>query len=372
MRILIVLIIVLLFYILQSDIYSDNCFKKVKIDVKFIHNGIFEGEDTQLVEVISNKKLMPLWWATAKFQVSRNLIFIEEINENKGNDNYRQDFFSIMPYERVTKTLDITGGKRGFYTIDQIDLHTRDLFGINKIIASYESKANIYVYPRLIIPQELNVKFKSLTGEVLTKRNIVEDPFQLRGIREYHPFDSIKAVNWTATAKTSQLKVNEYDFTASQEVIIFLNVEKYNQWDSENVVEEGIRLAASIITKYLKQGMKVGLKVNGCDLTTGEQINIPCIYGINQNLNFYESLARLDTTKVSAHLSTILKNEQVRHNKVPLWVVVSHYYGPDLQNQINVLRLQGFDVKWILPKLKNEKVEIDEHKDLFVWEVEEV
>ena len=372
MRILIVLIIVLVFYIVQSDIYSDNCFKKVKTDVKFNHNGIFEGEESQLVEVISNKKLMPLWWMTAKFQVSRNLIFREEACENKGNDNYRQDFFSVLPYERVTKTLNIIGGKRGFYTIKKIELHTRDLFGINKIIASYDSKASIYVYPRLIIPQELNVKFKSLTGEVLTKRNIVEDPFQLRGIREYHPFDSIKAVNWNATAKTSQLKVNEYDFTASQEVIIFLNVEKYNQWDSENVVEEAIRLAASIVTTYLKQGMKVGLRANGCDLITGQQINLPPIYGINQNLNFYESLARLDTTKVCAHLSTILKEEQARHNKVPLWVVVSHYYGQDLQDQVNILRAQRFDVKWILPKLKNEKVEIDEHRDLFVWEVDEV
>lgn len=372
MRILIVLIIVLLFYTLQRRIYSNNCFKKVTTDVKFINNGIFEGEDTKLIEVVSNKKLMPLWWLTVKYQVSRNLIFIKEINENRGNDNYRQDFFSIMPYEKVTKTLDIKGGKRGFYTIDQIELHTRDLFGINKIITSYESSANIYVYPKLIIDLELNVKFKSLTGQVLTKRNIVEDPFQLRGIREYHPFDSIKAVNWTATAKTCELKVNEYDFTVSQEVIIFLNVEKYNEWDSENVVEEGIRLTASIITEYLNQGMKVGLRVNGCDSITGQQINLPPIYGINQNLNFYESLARLDITKVSAHLSTTLKEEQVKYNKVPLWVVVSHYFGLDLQNEIDVLRKQNFDVKWILPKLKNAKVEMDDHKDLFVWEVEEI
>src|ERR1035437_5292109 len=104
MRILIVLIIVILFYILQSNIYSDNCFKKVATEVKFALNGIFEGENTELVEVILNKKLMPLWWVTQKFQVSRNITFVEEQNENEGNDNYRHDFFSIMPYERLTKT----------------------------------------------------------------------------------------------------------------------------------------------------------------------------------------------------------------------------------------------------------------------------
>ena len=215
------------------------------------------------------------------------------------------------------------------------------------------------------------MSFKSLSGEILTKRNIVEDPFQLRGIREYHPFDSIKAVNWSATAKTGELKVNEYDFTASQEVIIFLNVERYNDWDPENVVEEGIRLAASIITQYLKEGMKVGLKVNGGDLITGEQINLPAVFGINQNMHFYENLARLDTTKVLTPISNLLKEESMKQNKSPLWVVISHYYGEDLQEQINISRGQGFDIKWILPKEVSAKVEIEDHKDLFVWEVKE-
>jgi uncharacterized protein (DUF58 family) len=372
MKILIVLIIAILFYLLQSIIYSKNCFKKVGVSLKFSLNGIFEGEETELIQVISNKKLLPLWWVLSKFNVSRNIIFIEDTTKNEGNDNFRQDFFSILSYERVTKSLKVIGDKRGFYTIDQLDLHSGDLFGLNKIIASYKTKASLYVYPKLIAPLELNVNFRSLTGEILTKRNIVEDPFQLRGIREYHPFDSIKSVNWAATAKTGLLKVNEYDFTASQEVIVFLNVEKYNSWDSNFFVEEGIRLAASIITQYLKDGMKVGLKVNGCDSITGQQINLPPVSGINQNLNFYKSLARLDITKVSAPISTVIKQEQMKQNKVPLWVVVSHYFGPDLQDAITTSRAQGFDVKWILPKARDSKVEIEDHKDLFVWEVKDL
>lgn len=369
MRIFIVLIIIFLFYFLQSNIYTVNCFKNVTADVKFALNGIFEGEDTSLIQIILNKKLMPLWWVTAKFKVSKNLIFVEESLQNNVNNNYRQDFYSIMPYERVTKTLNIIAGKRGYYKVEQIELHSGDLFGLHKIIASYNSKANIYVYPKLIIPQELNVNFRSLTGEIITKRNIVEDPFELRGIRDYNPFDSIKDVNWTATAKTLELKVNEYNFTASQEVTIFLNVDKYNSWDSDNLIEEGIRLAASLITQYLKQGMKVGLKVNGCDCLTGDQINLPSVYGTNQNLYFYESLARLDTKKVTAPISTILKEEQIKQNKVPLWIVISHYFGADLQYQINNSRVQGFDVKMILIKETNTKVEIVNHSDLFVWEV---
>lgn len=371
MRILIVLIIVILFYYLQSNIYIANCFKNVFTEIKFTLDGIFEGEKAELLEVIFNKKIMPLWWVTSRYQVSRNLIFIDEINENIGKDNYRRDFFSIMPYERVTRTFNLLGGKRGFYTIEQLDLHSGDLFGLMKIIACHKQRASIYVYPKLILPQDLNVNFRSLTGEILTRRNIVEDPFQLRGIREYSPYDSMKTINWNATAISGELKVNQFDFTASQEVVIFLNVERYNSWDPEKLIEESISLAASFITQYLKLGMKVGLKSNGCDLITGEQISLPSVSGINQNLHFYQSLARLDTAKVSVQLCSILKEEQMRQNKVPMWVVISHYYGEDLTEQIVLLRKQGFDVKWILPKEADSKIEIEDQKDLFVWEVKE-
>jgi hypothetical protein len=372
MRILIVLIIVILFYNFQRSIYSTKCFKDVFIEIKFALNGIFEGENIELNEVIFNKKIIPLWWVTSHFQVSRNLIFDEERNENKGNDNYRRNFFSIMPYERVTKTFSIIGGKRGYYTIGQIDLHSGDLFGLSRIIASYQQKAELYVYPRLIIPQDLNVNFRSLTGEILTKRNIVEDPFQLRGIREYSPYDGIKTINWNATAKTGELKVNQFDFTASQEVIVFLNVERYNAWDPEKLIEESISLAASLISQYLKLGMKVGLKSNGCDLITGEQIKLPSVFGINQDLHFYQSLARLETAEVSTSLSSILKEEQIKLNKVPIWVVISHYYGVDLKEQVAFSRKLGFDVKWILPKVTNIKVDMEDHRDLYIWEVKEV
>ena len=37
----------------------------------------------------------------------------------------------------------------------------------------------------------------------------MEDPFEYRGIREYQPYDDMRSVNWKATAKTGDLKVNQ-------------------------------------------------------------------------------------------------------------------------------------------------------------------
>ena len=338
--------------------------------MKFSLNGVFEGESVELTETFSNKKFIPLWWVSVKFRVSRGLIFIEGKNENVGNENFRRDFCTIMSFQKLTKTFDIIAGKRGYYAINELELHTGDLFCQYKTIAIFEAKAYLYVYPKLISPQELKAKFMSLSGEVITRNNIIEDPFQLRGIRDYNPFDNIKSVNWSATAKTGELKVNEYEYTTSQEVMIFLNVERYNAWDPEFIVEEAIKMAASLITQYLHQGMKVGLKVNGFNSISGQQINIPILGGMNQNMIFYENLACLDISKASVSLASILEEEQMKQNKAPLWVVVSHYFGAELREEIGLAKNQGYDLKWILPKQRDTIVEFEDSKDIYIWEVD--
>lgn len=371
MKLLCVLFVIIFLYFLQGKIYASRCFNKVTTDIKFKNNGVFEGEVTELKEKIYNKKILPLWWLTAKYKISRNIEFQEKKNINQGNDNYRQDFFSIGAYEKVNKTFKIVGAKRGYYTIDEVELHSGDLFGLYKLMATFECNANIHVYPKLIEKNELRFNFNSLNGEILAKRNIMEDPFQLRGIREYQPFDTMKMVNWSASAKTGELKVNEYDFTASQEIIIFLNVEKYNAWDKDILVEKGISLAASMVTELIEQGMKVGLCSNGVDMLTGEKITILPSAGVNQNIRFYESLARLDVKNVSEQLSETIQREAMKTSNNKIFIIISHYIGESLKAQVSVLRRKSNLIKWIVPIEKYSEVKLDENKDNILWEVKE-
>ena len=61
------------------------------------------------------------------------------------------------------------------------------------------------------------------------RRWIVDDPFMLAGVREYQYGDSMRDVNWKATAKTGNLQVNQRDFTADRRLMVYLNVEDHEK-----------------------------------------------------------------------------------------------------------------------------------------------
>lgn len=369
MEVFLILIIVLAFYSLQRYLYKRNCFKNLFTDLKFTSLAIFEGEKTQLIETISNKKFLPLWWLNMEFAASRYLSLGDDNCKIRSNDNYRKDSFSLLPYEKIEKHFTVNGLKRGYYKITGYTITTGDLFASYKFVENTFNTIELYVYPKLISSLELDIQFEKMMGEVLTQRHIIEDPFELRGVREYYPYDNLKMVNWNATAKTGELKVNEYAYTASQEIMIFLNTERYNDWDPEEMVEESIRIAASLASEFLSKGIRVGLISNGCDDETGENIYIEPGSDINHNLLFYQNLARINISKTSSPLSYSITQQASNRNKQALWIIVSHYSGENLQEAVSTAKGDGYDIKWILPKTQDSKLDVKDQNDLYIWEV---
>jgi Uncharacterized conserved protein (some members contain a von Willebrand factor type A (vWA) domain) len=369
MRILLILLFIILIYWAQSSIYISNCFNKVSTNIKFKHDGIFVGEKTKLITVFANKKLMPLWWIGVKFNLSRNIVFEEEKNENQGNDNFRKDNFFIASYEKITKEYSIQAARRGYYVINEVELSSSDLLGKYRVLKNYQCNAELYVYPALIDKNDLYIKLNKMNGEILTKRHIIEDPFQLRGIRQYELYDSLKVVNWNATAKTGELKVNQFDYTVFGEVTIFLNIEKYNNWDSEAILEESISLASSLATEYLKIGMPVEIITNGCDIISGEQIQTLSGSNLVHNINIYESLARIDLNKTVNSIQNIMQEQLNEIKKRKIIYLISYFSDKSLREQFNISRLEGFDIRWIMPINKNAKAEIEDMEQVFIWEV---
>lgn len=369
MRIVLIFLIILILYWLQESIYVRNCFKRFSSSIDFSTHGVFEGEVVKLKFVLMNAKLIPLWWLGIKYNLSRHLIFNEDTNENEGNDNFRKDMFFVGSYEKVTKTYDIMAAKRGYYGIWEMEQTTGDIFGNLRVIKTLPCHTDLYVYPRLIDTMEMDIAFNKMNGEILTKRHIVEDPFQLRGIREYHPFDSMKMVNWNATARSGELKVNQYDYTASGEVLIFLNIERYNSWDPEKLVEESISLCASLCTQYLDFGMTIEVISNGCDAITGEPIEVGEGSNFNHNINIYENLARIDINKMKCSIAEVIEEKLDASRKNKVIILISHYFGESVVEAVREAKLKGYDFKWIIPKEINTKVIIDDLKDLYIWEV---
>jgi uncharacterized protein (DUF58 family) len=369
MRIFLIFLTVILVYWLQKRVYTKNCFENLTADINFNTHGIFCGEKAKLEVVFLNRKLLPLWWMSLKFYLSRNIIFDDEIKENEGNDNFRKDVFYLGSYERLTKNYNMTAGSRGYYKIREMELASGDVFGSVRIIKNIACSTELYVYPALLDPLELNIAFSKMNGEILTQRHIIEDHFQLKGIRQYEPFDSMKMVNWSATAKTGELKVNQYDYTSSGEITIMINFERHNSWDPDEIFEKSISLAASLSTEYLRYGMSVELITNGCDTETGKAVSIGIGNNMNHNLTIYENLARIDIHTVSSPLHEIISEEINAKRRRRVIVIISQYFDEYLEESIRSAKYRGFDIKRIIPKDTKTKITIEDLDDLYVWEV---
>ena len=174
-------LIAYLLFIAQRRLYEKLWQKHLGISLSFGTNHIFEGEQGELREIIENRKRLPLSMLKVKFKTDRHLIFGNEKGSRTTDQYYRNDVFRISGGERVTRTLRFTGGKRGYYTIDEISLVASDLFFLGQMVADQPVRAELYVYPKPYDSRRLRQSFVQLNGEMLTRRHLLEDPFEYRG-----------------------------------------------------------------------------------------------------------------------------------------------------------------------------------------------
>ena len=106
------------------------------------------------------------------------------------------------------------------------------------------------------------------------KRQLLEDPFEYRGLREYAPFDEPRTINWKATARTGNLMVNLKGYTALRAVRIFLNLEDRGIWKRQELLELCIRIAVRIAGELLRQGIRTAVYCNARDVLTGEVMHL--------------------------------------------------------------------------------------------------
>ena len=297
MKIIGIGIIAFFLVVLQMLLYKKYWAKNLYVSVRFRQDAIYEGDEGEIVEVIENRKRLPLPMLKVKFQTSKNLGFLDEKGSKTTDQYYRNDIFQVGSGEKITRTLKFRGNKRGYYRINNIDLVASDLFFLNEDSQSRTTNQYMYVYPSICREEDFRLSLQKLNGEIIVKRHMLEDPFEYRGIREYQPFDDIRSVNWKATARTGNLKVNQKNYTAMQTIRIFLNLEDDGIWKKYKEVEKCMQIAMGIASFFLAQGIRVSCYANGRDILTDEPVEVLGLSGINQLDVLGKALARIDTSK---------------------------------------------------------------------------
>lgn len=348
-----------LLYLLQKYLYQKWWAKNLSIMLAFNKDTAVEGDSLTLVETVTNRKLLPLPLLKVKFRTSKYLEFPGMENAAVTDNYYRSDIISLMMYQKFTRQLPFQCKHRGYYTVNKADIVCSNLFLSAEMVMDFPQTLSLYVYPRTVSALPFEQVFKTMLGTVLTKRFTNEDPFEFRSIREYQPYDALKSVNWKASSKTGELKVNAYNYTSSFQVKILLNLERETALRQEDLEEESIRLASTLSGKFLAQGIPVSLVTN-CRNISGEITEtIQAGSGIHHLDSINKVLSLLDTSSSPLPFVSYLRDEGMAAKNEYI-IFLSTYQKEDFQEFLCDMSARKTDFFWILPVNKDITVTVRE------------
>jgi len=237
--------------------------KDVTVRLWFETDAVYAGQETKLYEVIENRKRMPVPVLEVGFHTRKELDFADVENTNVSDYLYKRDVFSVLGRQKITREIPVKCTKRGRYLASDADITTHTLLYRKHYSKAVGTEAEIYVYPKMTDVSEIVTVCEHMLGAVQCARRLYEDPFAFRTIRNYTTDDPMKSINWKASARTGSLMVNTFDSVQSQKAMIFLDVEDTGILKYEDLVEESIALAATVMRRLIRQNIEVGFVFNG-------------------------------------------------------------------------------------------------------------
>ncbi len=378
MKLIVAAAVAWLVWLLSGSFLKKFWEKGLAVSLSFTHSQVTEGQQASLKEIITNSKFLPLPVLHVKFQMGRELVFTDSENFKITDQNYRSDIFSCMPWQEIRRTLTFVCTKRGYYSIRQADLISYDLFLFSRFVSHRPVDTAMYVYPAPADPMRLALPLRDLLGQVLTRQALLRDPFEMQSIRPYQSFDTYRDINWKATARTGNLKVNVYAPTSSWQVTFLLDINSDLIWKDHGLTEEAIRLCGSMAGQLLDKGIPVSLHTNGIDCLSRQPGFLKNGAGPDHWRSVMELLARILTEGACESPDWFLSGSPAAStdpgffSDTTLYVLISPKQWESLAASYDSLCLHSPGSQWILPMRPGDPLRISEHikyAKLFPWEV---
>ncbi len=349
-----------LFWVVRL-LYRKKWQEGLSVSIDFPDRMVYEGEESSLQEVITNNKWLPLPILQVKFAITKTFRFAHDSGGDVTDQYYRSEYFTIRPFERVSRTYPFCCTKRGLFSMKNMDILCKDLFMSGEMYDSVEHLATLLVLPRRIPIQEIPADCMQFMGEIMSNLKLSEDPFAFSMIREYQPYDSMHAVNWKVSARMDDLMVNTFHTTLQRELVICLDLNTHARLYEERIQEALIRIAATLGAYYIGNKIPTALISNGCDVITQkpESVRSGAVEGHIRTLE--TTLARISLDLPCPDILTLLRDRIAQHNHEEI-LVLSNNRKPDFLEKIRNLR-SGAEQKIHLIsaclKRENERAECD-------------
>lgn len=314
MQLLIAVILIYLIYLIQRQLFQRNWKKNLTVSVSFEEPVITEGLKSHLIEVVENKKKMPIPLLQIKFALSSHLQFQKDPSVNTTDQIYRNNVYTIGKNERITRTYPFYCDKRGCYELNRIDLSTRDYFLESLYAKQLVTNQTLIVCPSVYEKRQLPKQLNVLLNDIVTPFAINEDVFEFKGIREYQPYDNMHYINWKQTAKLQTPMVNTHAATCYLKAELFLDLDVHTMRHPDILQEAAIKMANTLAASLSDKNIIFRCQTNAKDCYTHQEVKTEFGSGKIHLKNLGNYLARIDLTQPFSDI-TLLINESLKKNQ---------------------------------------------------------
>ncbi len=257
---------------------------------------VFYGEGITVKLTVRNQSILPVVWLQLQesfpVELRTNLRSLVEV-------------ISLRPKAVETYSYQLEGRKRGVYPIGPLFLSSGDIFGLADPETRQIPANFLTVYPKIIPLAQVNIPSRSPMGTLRHHQPIYEDPTRIRGKRDYISGDSLKNIDWKASASAGRLQVKLFEPSIALETAIFLNLnaDDYERHSRIDASELAIVVSASLANWITRKKQSVGLFTNGVEPIIKPDQNTPSLVS---GLPFQNPLP-IPPRRGQSHLMSILE-----------------------------------------------------------------
>jgi len=338
--------------LVQGAVYRMLALRGLTYSCTILHKRIFEGETNELLEVIENRKLLPLLWMKVETRFSETMQFTKNDNTRVSADVFHRSILTIPPLRRIKRVYKIICTKRGYYPLGSATVTTGDLLGLVSKSLSYVPESGLYVYPIPLPQNALNLPARSFLGDVIVKRFFLPDPFMPAGIRDYVSGDPQNLINWKSSAKSGKLVVQKCDYTSDSKLMVFFNVD-YNaeSWDNTGpkktyALEYAVRLLATVLDFSVSYGQQTALRTNAVSLRNKKEITVQPAMGKAHREELFSAMAEIQFVRTrSFHMMLKEASVDVRGFDI---LIMTRYITNEILAESEALRRVGNKVELLI------------------------
>ena len=263
----------------------------------------------------------------------------ERVPERLGQ-SVRVPITKLSSGEKLSHRYSVRCTRRGVYEVGPLVAIKGDPLGLTQRETLIAEPFELLVHPRIEL-----VSDRPLTRQFEDPpiRPPVSKPWpsglEFYGMREYKPGDDLRRIVWRASARTGKIMVREAEQGITDKITIILDTDRgTHSRDGEGLSESfeaGVRAAASLAVRHLREGYEVKVETNGGPLTRS-------LRGADKQLMLLDAFAKVEMGRepLGSLIRRLLGNAQRdAHN-----VLVTPRLGAGEAAQLKLLLNKGVSI----------------------------